>query len=280
MPAAAVAAVAAVNPAGPADPADTASPRRLLLFVGPDLRPDEALGAGLARGGWRSVWLAGSEPAQRAAAHARFDALVVQAESAGGPPSRHIEALRQALGCPVLVVAPGRAEADEVDEILALELGADAYLAGPLAARRLRAHLHALVRRGEDAAAAPPPLRLGRWTLDRAQQCLAGDDRRVTLTALQCALLLCLGEHLGRVVARSTLAEAAGAGRALHVRSVDVYVARLRRRLREQRVADLCIEGVRGRGYTLGIASDAAWSGTPWAWAPAPRPVVLAPGLL
>lgn len=249
--------------------------RRLLLFVGPDLRPDDALGASLARSGWRCVWLAGSEPALRAAMHAHFDALVVQAEATGGPPARHIEALRQALGCPVLVVATS---ADEVDEIIALELGADAYLTGALAPRRLRAHLQALMRRGDDpgpTADGPPPLRLGRWTLDRAQQRLHSDERRVPLTALQCALLQCLGEQAGRVVTRIALAEAVGPGdRALHARSVDVYVARLRRRLREQRVHDLDIEGVRGRGYSLSLAAEGTVGGPRLAWVPA------VPGLL
>jgi two-component system, OmpR family, phosphate regulon response regulator OmpR len=227
-----------------------AETRRLLLFVGPDLRPDDALGAALARSGWRCVWLSGSEPALRAAAHAHFDALVVQAEAAGGPPARHIEALRQTLGCPVLVVAP--TDNDEVDEIIALELGADAYLSGVLAPRRLRAHLHALMRRGDEpvptaVAGDPPVLRLGPWSLLREQQQLTRDDRRVPLTDVQCALLQCLGEQAGRVVGRTALADALGGDRALHARSVDVYVARLRRRLREQRVLDIAIEGVRGR---------------------------------
>lgn len=251
----------------------TPDARRLLLFVGPDLRPDDALGTALARSGWRCVWLAGSEPALRAAAHAHFDALVVQAEATGGPPSRQIEALRQALACPVLVVAPC---ADEVDEIIALELGADAYLSGALAPRRLRAHLQALMRRGDEVAAADEPaaLRLGRWTLDRAQQRLDSDERRVPLTELQCALLQCLGEQAGRVVPRAALAEAVGGDRALHVRSVDVYVARLRRRLREQRVHDLAIEGVRGRGYTLSLAAEGTVGGPRLPW------VAAMPGLL
>jgi DNA-binding response OmpR family regulator len=246
-----------------------AGARRLLLFVGPDLQPGDELGAVLARSGWRCLWLAGSEPALRAAAHARFDALVVQAESAGGPPARQVELLRQTLGCPVLVVAQA---ADEVDEIIALELGADAYLTGALAPRRLRAHLQALLRRGDERAAAAAPatqtLALGRWTLDSEQQSLLGADRRVALTELQCLLLHSLGTALARVVPREVLVAALGPGRGLHARSVDVYVARLRRRLREQHVDDLVIEGVRGRGYTLSLQADARTRAALGAWSP------------
>jgi two-component system phosphate regulon response regulator OmpR len=231
---------------------------QLLLFVGAALRPEPALGQALARAGWRCVWLATVDAALRAAAHAHFDAVLWQAEATGGPPARQIGPLRRALHCPVLVRAD---EVDEVDEILALEFGADAYLAGALAPRRLRAHLQALTRRNDDAeglaAATPasPPITLGAWTLDVEQQRLEGDgdERPVGLTALQCALLHCLGAQAGRVVPRAVLAQCLGHGRVLHARSVDVYVARLRRRLREHRVDGMEIEGVRGRGYTLNL---------------------------
>ena len=169
----------------------------------------------------------------------------------GGPPVRQIETLRQALACPVLVVAPTE---DEVDEIIALELGADAYLAGPLAPRRLRAHLMALLRQRPVAEPDRAHLRLGEWTVDCAAQRLAHDDgRQVVLTAVQAGLLQAL---------------AAGPDKALHARSVDVYVARLRRRLREGRVDGLAIDGVRGLGYTLSLAPSPRRPAPDLAWWP------------
>jgi DNA-binding response OmpR family regulator len=190
---------------------------------------------------------------------------VLRAESEGGSPPRSIEPLRQALGCPILVVAEA---ADEVDEVIALELGADAWLAGPLTARRLRAHLLALLRPRDDAAAGGgDSLALGGWTLDAGSLRLACQERSVDLTALQASLLRCLAERAGRVVSRDALAAAVGGGRALHLRSVDVYVARLRRRLREARVDGLSIEGVRGRGYALDIVGAAPSPGVLlWPW--------------
>lgn len=246
--------------------ADALAPavRRLLLFVGPPVAGESEVAAAMARTGWRCLWLPDVAAAQRAAAHARFDAVVLRAECDGGPSPRDIDALRRALGCPVLVAAGA---GDEVDEVIALELGADAWLAGPLTARRLRAHLVAVLRpRGEAEAAAT--LALGGWTLDEAAQRLERADRRVDLTALQAVLLRCLGEQAGRVVSREALALAAGGGRALQARSVDVYVARLRRRLREARVDGLAIDGVRGRGYTLEIGVAPAAEGLRWPWVP------------
>ncbi|RVT53760.1 response regulator transcription factor [Rubrivivax albus] len=256
-------------PAHPPASVDAVPPgvRRLLLFVGPVLPGEADVAGAMARAGWRCLWLPDMAAAQRAAAHARFDAVVLRAECEGGPAPRDIDALRQTLGCPVLVAAGA---ADEVDEVIALELGADAWLAGPLTARRLRAHLVAVLRQRDAARGQPEPapLALGGWTLDEAARRLQRADRHVELTALQVALLRCLGAQPGHVVTRDALAQAAGGGRDLQARSVDVYVARLRRRLREARVDGLDIEGVRGRGYTLEIGVTPAASGLRWPWVP------------
>lgn len=246
--------------------AGTDADRRLLLFVGPALNDEAAISSSLARMGWRCLWLTDAEAARRAAAHARFDALVLRAQGEGGPAPRAIGGLRQQLGCPALVVSEAP---DEVDEVMALEFGADAWLAGPLTARRLRAHLQALMRpREADESADLRALVLGSWTLDTFDGRLERDDRRVPLTAMQAALLACLAAHAGHVVERRTLMAALGGAETLHARSVDVYIARLRRRLREARVSELSIEGVRGRGYTLDVADRAPAPGLRWPWTP------------
>jgi len=254
------------GPATDGEPPST-RPCRLLVFVGTTLRPSPETAATLQRAGWHCAWMATPAQAEEAAHGACVDAVVLQAESCGGPPARLTDRLRQAMGCPVLVVAE---QADEIDEIIALELGADAFLVGTLAPRRLRAHLQALLRRRDDATAdAGPPqaVALGPWTLDTVNQRLQGEHRQVALTGLQCQLLQRLADPPGRIVPRDALMHALGPGRALHQRSVDVYVARLRRRLREQRVHALAIEGVRGRGYALDIRPPAVAAG-PLPWLP------------
>lgn len=268
---------AAVTPDLHLDTSAAGPARRLLLFIGPVPGAEQEVAAALARSGWRCLWLADADAAQRAAVHARFDAVVLRAEGEGGPPPRVIEPLRRALGCPLLVLAEA---ADEVDEVIALELGADAWLAGPLTARRLRAHLVALLRPRDDAPeGGSGSLPLAGWTLNLAEQRLERPDQSIGLTALQASLLHCLADQAGRVVSRSALAAAVGGGRDLHSRSVDVYVARLRRRLREARVDGVRIEGVRGRGYTLELQEERLPdSPLRWPWRPpvVPGPVAVA----
>ena len=233
-----------------------AAPASLVLFVGAGFQPSAAMCDLLARDGMRCLWLAGPGPALRTAQLARFDAVVIDAAALGGHGAAVLADLNAALRCPMIVVAN---QADEVDEIVALELGADAYLAQPLAPRRLRAHLGALMRVRTPAAAREPavddaldaPTRVAGWQLDRVGNRLLRHGVRVALTDVQCALLQCLFEARGCIVPRARLAAALPNRRDVSMRSVDVYIHRLRQRLRDEGVDGVVIEAIRGRGYLL-----------------------------
>lgn len=243
--------------------AAAAGSAHLLLFVGEAIRPDAALVALLAREGLRCLSLPGAEQAVRAAALARFDAVLIDAALVDGRAARAIETLASSHRCPVVVLADA---ADEVDEIVALELGADLYLARPLAPRRLRAHLRALLRRGMGSAeplatagdgaprrAAGRPLEAGGWTLHFTQQRLSSGTRSVRLTHAQAALLHCLMGAAGDIVAADDLLAALPQHERLQARSLRVHVHRLRQRLRDEGVHELQVEAVRGSGYALAV---------------------------
>jgi DNA-binding response OmpR family regulator len=227
-----------------------AAPSRLVLFVGVTPRPD--LSALLAVDGMRCLSLGSVAAALDAGRLARFDAVVLHASALGAAQARALAGLRLALGCPLLVWAGAD---NGLDEILALEQGADAWLPQPMAPRRLRAHLLALLRHHMPSAepSADEALRC-RWQVDRVHNRLHGAaPRAVALTEAQAALLQCLVDADGRVVSRAQLADALlpSHGHALQARSIDVYVHRLRDRLRKAGAAGHDIEAVRGRGYRL-----------------------------
>lgn len=233
------------------------APSHLVLFAGLGTQPDREVTELLSRAGMRGVWLGTAARALAASAHARFDAAVLAIDEPMSTAARHFDDWRRLLRCPLLVLADGD---DEVDEIIALELGADGVLPRGVNPRRLRAHLLTLTRAAMAAppqasgSAAMPPVAMSQadgWTLDRVMNRLECAGRRVDLTETQAALLQVLIDDAPRVVPRSRLLAAIAHGRELHARSVDVYVARLRQRLREQRVDELQISGVRGRGYAL-----------------------------
>jgi DNA-binding response OmpR family regulator len=227
----------------------------LVLFVGAGCRPARAEFSTLGRDGVRCVWSADLDQALRMARLACFDALVIDAGALAAREGWALARARATFGCPLLVVAERSGDVDEVDEIVALELGADAFLARPLAPRRLRAHLAALWRPRSTVAPPEPPItppaKIGGWWLDRVGNRLVGDDRSVAVTELQAALLQCLLAAAGRAVPRAQLRAALPLGREVGARSVDVYMHRLRKRLAEAGVRELVVVCVRGRGYLL-----------------------------
>jgi DNA-binding response OmpR family regulator len=234
----------------------------LVLFVGPAVRPDAECSELLGQSGLRCVAVADLDGAHTASGNLQFDALVIDAAVLQPTLALALAGLHVAASAPMLVIAP---RPSEVDEIVALEHGASQYLARPLSARLLRAHLTAVLRPRQAAAAElpagaqeTPDAQLAGWTLDPLQRQLSRAGRRVELTEGQFTLLHALAAHAGRVVPRGELeAQVAGDG-ALTARSIDVYVHRLRKRLGELGVTDLDIESVRGLGYRLRRRSDEA----------------------
>jgi two-component system, OmpR family, response regulator len=227
----------------------------LVLFVGAALRPGELMAAVLSRDGMRTRWLSGVEEAQAAARLAVYDAVVLDALAVADSASGRLAQLRTDLRCPIVLVAE---QADEIDEIVALELGADAYLVHPLAPRRLRAHLRALMRlqqaRQPAARASTEPSTVARfdgWWLDRVTGVFHGHGQQVGLSRVQSRLLACLMDADGQPVLRADLMAALPHGPELASRSVDVYVSRLRQRLDAGGAQRLAVLRVRGVGYAL-----------------------------
>lgn len=227
---------------------------RLALCVGADLaaprvRPE------LAHHGWRCHHVAAVGHALQAVAAIGFDALLVSDTALVGEFVPRLSALRRAFAGPLLVLAP---RGDEIDEILALELGADDYLGPPFNAHRLRARLVAAMRvpaaPGASAAGAEPARAAGTegWAVDLPQALLRGPGHSVRLSSTQAAVMALLLDRAGAVVSRDEVARHLGMPfEATRGRAVDMCLHHLRRRLAEAGVTQLTIETVRGIGYAL-----------------------------
>ena len=243
-------------PVAQAAPADTSwsAPAHLVLMVAHQRAPQRSLVDCLAQRGLRCIWVDGLQAVDRVADQVVPDAVVYDAQADATPLPIALTQLRRWFAGS-LVVLDGTH--DEVDEILALELGADGLLAHPVNPRRLRARLEALLRRhvGGSAPAvtgdAEPDLPAG-WHLDAVHNRLQRGAKSVALTGGQAHLLRVLAVHAGRVVPRAELHDQVCAPESdLRARSIDVYVHRLRHRLLAAGVHDLAIQAVRGRGFVL-----------------------------
>ena len=117
-----------------------------------------------------------------------------------------------------------------VDRIAGFDAGGDDYLTKPFAFVELVARLQALLRRsGGDGALEAAGLRL-----DPVNHTVGGGSREVTLTPTEFRLLARLMSRAGEAVRRRDLVRAGWPhGAIVRANTLDSYVARLRRKLRE-----------------------------------------------
>lgn len=142
---------------------------------------------------------------------------------------------------PVLIItARGAIE----DRVRGLDLGADDYLAKPFALDELEARVRALLRRRGRSQA----LRVGGLSFSPETQRFTLDDTTLSLPPREQRLLACLMRHAGTPVEKARLTEEAFAGDAMGDNAIEVYIHRLRRRLKQ---SDVNLRTVRGLGYLL-----------------------------
>jgi DNA-binding response OmpR family regulator len=142
----------------------------------------------------------------------------------------------------ILMLTAASAVDDRVD---GLELGADDYLGKPFAFHELVARVRALARR---APSAPPVVRRGDLTVDRARHRASRADRPLQLTRKEFGVLEMLVAADGAVVSAEELLEHVWDANADPFSNVvSVTLTRLRRKLGTPPL----IETVVGRGYRL-----------------------------
>ena len=156
----------------------------------------------------------------------------------------------------IMVTAAG----DVLDRVIGLEIGADDYIAKPFDPRELRARLRSVMRRmrtttaDATTSAQPPvnePIAVGACRLDLASHRLLGADGvEIDLTSMEFDLLKVFVEHPNKVLSRDQL---------LNVtrnrdwqpfdRSIDIRIARLRRKIESDPDRPALIKTVRNAGY-------------------------------
>jgi two-component system phosphate regulon response regulator PhoB len=141
------------------------------------------------------------------------------------------------------------ARSDEIDRVVAFEVGADDYVSKPFSLRELVLRVKAVLRRADRPETPGGVLRFGRLRIDTAGHQAWVDGEEVILTALEFRLLSTLLLRRGRVQSRETLLhEVWGHDPGLPTRTVDTHVQRLRKKLG---AASTNIETLRGTGYRL-----------------------------
>lgn len=163
------------------------------------------------------------------------------------------KAVREFFAGPIIMLT---ALNDDIDEISALEIGADAYLTKPVRPKVLLAHIRALVRRFEAQNPLITPhikeLQCGHVHLHLPSRSVTLAGQSISLSSAEFNLLWLLAQRPGQVVTRDEIYQ-----KLLNLeydgldRTIDVRISRIRKKLGDDPKDPSLLKAVRGIGYIL-----------------------------
>jgi DNA-binding response OmpR family regulator len=154
---------------------------------------------------------------------------------------------------PVIMLTAKSADEDIVH---GLSLGADDYVAKPFSVTQLFLRVQAVLRRAGIGEASERELRLSNGVVVDTQNLCAGE---VQFTRREMDLLQYLGQQSDRPVSREELLSRVW-GYANHMeietRTVDIHIAKLRRKIESDPANPQAVVTIRGAGYRLMLAES------------------------
>jgi len=208
---------------------------------------DELLGDGVQQGlkqfGYTVDWVKDGAAAKHAILSEHFDAIILDL---GLPRLSGLEVLEQVrdegVATPVLILTARDAVNDRVR---GLDSGADDYLTKPFDLEELSARLRALLRRSSGRADASLVYR--HITLDPASHMVTSNDKDITLSRREFALLHKLLENAGQVLSRDQLTQSMyGWEEDVDSNTLEVHIHNLRKK-----IDGTFIRTIRGVGYMV-----------------------------
>ena len=159
--------------------------------------------------------------------------------------------VRAASQLPLIVVSGAGSDRDRV---MALENGADDYVAKPFSSAELVARVRALMRRVEWGPAQDSRLVVGRLELDIPRRRATIRGRKIHLTPIEYTLLHTLMRYAGQTVSYHELLRAVWGDHYTGDFSVlRVNISRLRQKVEDDKHAPSCIVTVAGQGYMMSV---------------------------
>jgi len=219
------------------------APKLLIVEDDTDLR--ELLARGLSEEGFDVRTVATGSEALRSFSEREPDALVIDVGLPDADGRDVCQALRaHGAQAPVLFLTARDAI---TDRLAGFSAGGDDYVTKPFAFEEVVARLHVLVRRARVETSQVS----GALRLDPVGYTASCDGRTIDLTPTEFRILAALAARAGENVARRELVRSAWPeGAIVHDNTLDVYIARVRRKLRDHPAAPAIVTA-HGVGYRL-----------------------------
>jgi DNA-binding response OmpR family regulator len=227
-----------------------------VLVAEDDTRQAEVLRLYLESEGYRAVVVHDGRAAIDVARRIQPDLLVLDVMMPKVDGMDVCRILRRDTDVPVLMLT---ARSSEDDLLLGLDLGADDYVTKPYSPRELMARIRTLLRRVERSVPAEDGvLRVGPISVDPQRHEVHCGGQPVVCTPGEFTVLETMASEPGRVFTRQQLLERTrGWDVASTIRTIDMYVMNLRKKLEPSPRRPVHLVTVYGVGYKLTPGPDA-----------------------
>ena len=220
-----------------------------VLVVEDDPAFRDLLIAALRKADYVVDWAGDTDGARQRLGTERFDLVVLDVMLPGEGGLALCREISLNAGPPVILLT---AVAEESDRVAGLDAGADDYVTKPFAPAELLARIRAVLRRAGTKRISRN-VAFADWRFDTLQGELTGPDGvKVPLSAGEVRLMTAFVTQPGSILSREDLT------RAMHnreprpfERTIDIAVARLRRKIEEDTTNPRLLKTVRGGGYML-----------------------------
>ncbi len=156
------------------------------------------------------------------------------------------------IGTPILILS-GDTELDKKER--GIGIGADDYMTKPFHKEELVARIHAIVRRSKGHAQSI--IRTGKLAVNLDAKTVEVDSQRVHLTGKEYAMLELLSLRKGTTLTKEMfLNHLYGGMDEPELKIIDVFICKLRKKLKAATEGEEYIETVWGRGYVLRDPED------------------------
>lgn len=227
--------------------------KRRLVIADPDHRARAPLREALLRDGNEVLEVSTAAELRQLTAERPLDAVLMELDL---PDENGLMVIRDLRAGSSIGIIVHTARDEQVDRIVALEMGADHYVAKGHEPRELAVRVRNLLWRMAGSLSATAAdrgreqIRFEDWVLDVGKRVLRGPAGGTsTLTRQEAAILHALVRHAGQVMSRDQLMDAVNRAWNPTDRTIDVLIGRLRRKIERDPQTPELIVTIYGEGY-------------------------------
>ena len=230
---------------------------RRILVVEDDSAIRQGIVDALRFAGYDTLQCATGTDGMKEAARATIDLLMLDLILPGASGFEILQATRAVRPTLPIIILTARGE--EADRVKGLRLGADDYVVKPFSVRELLARVEAVLRRSPERSNGMAKLEWPHGVADFARcEVRFKDGSRCELSEREVELLRYLANNPGRAISRDELLLRVWRlnPKRLETRTIDMHIANLRQKLRDDVAEPRVLLTVRGKGYMVKMKND------------------------